>query len=152
MMSRIEAEGLSPVDLAALRLAIEVTRKESPARRQQIDDFLSTRPWFDVAKFCASCAQSSGLRATRGSRRRATSATSRPPSTTTGTNRAVAIARLHSCANGRSGAVFPDLIRSRFPPALAPSGGDDSLSGLGAVGLMIVQKSMRNSDLASNRK
>jgi hypothetical protein len=61
-MSRIEAEGLSPVDLAALRLAIEVTRKESPARRQQIDDFLSSRPWFDVAKFCASCAQSNSLR------------------------------------------------------------------------------------------
>ncbi len=57
-----EAEELSPTDRAALELAIEVTRKESSARRQQIDDFLSSRPWFDVATFAAQCAQSRSLR------------------------------------------------------------------------------------------
>jgi hypothetical protein len=55
-------EELSPADKAALELAIEVTRKESPARCRQIDDFLATRDWFDVATFCASCAQSRSLR------------------------------------------------------------------------------------------
>jgi|SRR6266851_579011 len=56
---------MTPIDRAALELVIEVTRRESPARRQQIDDFLSSpmwiRPWFDVATFCASCAQSRAL-------------------------------------------------------------------------------------------
>ncbi len=56
---------MNPIDRAALELAIEVTRNESAARRQQVDDFLSSplwiRPWFDVATFCASCAQSRRL-------------------------------------------------------------------------------------------
>jgi hypothetical protein len=60
-----EAEELSPADKAALELAIATTRAESPARRRQIDDFLSSplwiRPWIDVATFCASCAQSRAL-------------------------------------------------------------------------------------------
>jgi len=59
-------EELTPTDRAALELAIEVTRKESPARREQIDDFLSSplwiRPWIEVATFAASCAQSRALR------------------------------------------------------------------------------------------
>jgi hypothetical protein len=57
---------LTPTDKAALELAIEVTRKESPARRQQIDDFLSSplwvRPWIEVATFAAGCAQERALR------------------------------------------------------------------------------------------
>jgi hypothetical protein len=57
-----ETEALTPTDKAALELAIEVTRKESPARRKQVDSFLATRPWFAVAKFCASCAQDRALR------------------------------------------------------------------------------------------
>jgi hypothetical protein len=46
----------------ALTLAIEVTRKESPARRRQVDDFLSSREWLDVATFCAASAQERALR------------------------------------------------------------------------------------------
>jgi predicted acylesterase/phospholipase RssA len=53
---------LSDVDRAALELAIEVTRRESPGRRQQIDSFLTTREWIYVATFCAGCAQSRSLR------------------------------------------------------------------------------------------
>jgi hypothetical protein len=56
------AEALSPTDRAALTLAIEVTRNESSARRQQIDSFLQKRSWIAVATFCASCAQSRSLR------------------------------------------------------------------------------------------
>ena len=52
---------MNATDRAALELAIEVTRKESPARRQQIDSFLSSRPWIDVAAFCAGCAQGRAL-------------------------------------------------------------------------------------------
>ena len=52
---------LADVDRAALTLAIEVTRRESPARRQQIDNFLATREWIYVATFCAGCAQSRSL-------------------------------------------------------------------------------------------
>jgi hypothetical protein len=44
-----------------LTLAIEVTRRESPARCRQVDCFLSSRPWEDVATFCASCAPSRAL-------------------------------------------------------------------------------------------
>ena len=53
---------LTDVDRAALTLAIEVTRNESAARRQQIDNFLATREWIYVATFCAGCAQSRSLR------------------------------------------------------------------------------------------
>jgi hypothetical protein len=52
---------LTEADRDALTLAIEVTRRESPGRRQQIDSFLSSRPWDDVATFAASCAQSRAL-------------------------------------------------------------------------------------------
>jgi hypothetical protein len=55
-------EALSPAAHVELVQAIEATRKESPARRKQIDDFLSSRVWLDVATFCASCAQSNSLR------------------------------------------------------------------------------------------
>jgi hypothetical protein len=54
-------EALSPNDRTALGLAVETTRRESPGRRQQIDSFLSSRPWEDVATFAASCAQSRAL-------------------------------------------------------------------------------------------
>jgi hypothetical protein len=58
-------EALSRTDRAALELAIEVTRRESPARRKQIDDFLSDplriRPWIEVATFAAGCAQGRAL-------------------------------------------------------------------------------------------
>jgi hypothetical protein len=49
------------IDREALTLAIEVTRNESAARRAQVDGFLAERPWFDVATFCAGCAQSRSL-------------------------------------------------------------------------------------------
>jgi hypothetical protein len=47
--------------VAALTLAIEVTRKESPARCRQVDDMLSSEPWFEAATFCARCAQERAL-------------------------------------------------------------------------------------------
>ena len=53
---------VTAADRAALELAIEVTRNESPARRKQIDEFLLERPWFQVAAFCGGCAQSRALR------------------------------------------------------------------------------------------
>ena len=56
-MTTSETDELSQVDWDALTLAIEVTKRESPARRRQIDIFLSSRPWLNVAKFCAGCAQ-----------------------------------------------------------------------------------------------
>jgi hypothetical protein len=59
--SQTDETALSPLDRAALELAIEVTRKESSARRKQVDDFLATREWGYVARFCASCAQSRAL-------------------------------------------------------------------------------------------
>jgi hypothetical protein len=52
---------MNQIDQAALALAVETTRRESKARCQQIDDFLSSRPWESVATFCASCAQSRAL-------------------------------------------------------------------------------------------
>jgi hypothetical protein len=53
---------IDEIDRDAFARAIEITRKESPARRQQVDDFLASRPWDDVGRFCASCAQSRSLR------------------------------------------------------------------------------------------
>ena len=55
-----DIDALSP-DKAALEMAVEVTRKESQPRRQQIDNFLSSRPWEEVATFAAGCAQSRAL-------------------------------------------------------------------------------------------
>ena len=52
---------MNATDHDALTLAIEVTRRESPGRRQQVDDFLSSRPWIDVATFAAGCAQERAL-------------------------------------------------------------------------------------------
>ena len=48
-------------DRAALTLALEQARTESPERAQQIDSMLEDRPWFEVATFAASCAQSRAL-------------------------------------------------------------------------------------------
>ena len=45
--------GLSPVDCEALERAIQLTRNSGESgRREQIDHFLATRRWFDVALFC----------------------------------------------------------------------------------------------------
>ena len=52
MMGQIE------IDHAALTLAIEAARNESPARRRQVDAMLADELWFDVGVFCAGCAQS----------------------------------------------------------------------------------------------
>jgi hypothetical protein len=52
---------LSPTDKAALTLAVEVTRRESPGRSRQIDAMLADEPWESVARFCASCAQGRAL-------------------------------------------------------------------------------------------
>ena len=48
-------------DRQALRLAIAHCREESPARAQQIDDFLRERDWVQVAKFAATCCQGRSL-------------------------------------------------------------------------------------------
>jgi hypothetical protein len=53
---------LSQTDLDALERAIAVTRKESAARRQQIDDMLADRDRERVGVFACSCAQSRALR------------------------------------------------------------------------------------------
>jgi hypothetical protein len=53
--------GLSDVDVEAMTRAIELTRQESPGRRDQIDHFLKTRPWRNVATFCAYCCQDNEL-------------------------------------------------------------------------------------------
>jgi hypothetical protein len=110
---------MNPIDQAALTLAVEVTRRESKARRQQIDDFLSERPWEDVATFCASCAQNRSLHCRLGNRRRATSATWLPPSTTP-TNSA-AIARRHCCGSEWSAAVSVAGIPTRCRRLPRPS-------------------------------
>jgi hypothetical protein len=55
MMDRLQ------IDHEALALAIEVTRRESPARRQQVDAMLADQPWFDVGVFCSARAQSHSL-------------------------------------------------------------------------------------------
>ena len=53
---------MTRTDRAALKLAIELTRKESAARAQQIDAMLRDRPWEAVAKFASGCAQNRALR------------------------------------------------------------------------------------------
>jgi hypothetical protein len=45
--------GLSRRDRAAMTLAIEMARGDDEARRDQIDDFLRSRPWRDVGEFAA---------------------------------------------------------------------------------------------------
>jgi hypothetical protein len=45
-------------DKAALTLALEQARTESPGRAQQIDSMLEDQPWAEVATFAASCCQS----------------------------------------------------------------------------------------------
>ncbi|UGX93383.1 hypothetical protein G6321_00048610 [Bradyrhizobium barranii subsp. barranii] len=52
---------LTDLDRDALTLAIDVTRNESHARHRQVDKFLETRLWIEVATFCANCAQSRAL-------------------------------------------------------------------------------------------
>jgi len=56
---------LSRVDREALTRAIEICRtprKDDPGRPEQIDHFLATRPWFNVATFAAQCCQRDALR------------------------------------------------------------------------------------------
>ena len=68
MTQRTDSHGrkLSPVDQDALERAIELVRnrpeREGPGRRAQIDHFLKTRPWFEVADFCSHSAQMDDIR------------------------------------------------------------------------------------------
>ena len=53
---------MNRTDRLALKLAVEVARRESPARARQIDSMLRDRPWREVAEFAAGCCQSRSLR------------------------------------------------------------------------------------------
>jgi len=57
--------GLTPTDREALKLAIEVCRRESPGRAQQIDSKLAPGPereaWREVAEFCSTVCQERSL-------------------------------------------------------------------------------------------
>jgi hypothetical protein len=53
---------LSEVDREALERAIELARRESRARCDQVDSMLRERDWLDVAKFCAYCCQDTELK------------------------------------------------------------------------------------------
>jgi hypothetical protein len=119
----------TPTDRAALELAVETTRRESPERRRQIDDMLSSRPWIDVATSCAACAQERALRCRLGGRRHEASATLLPPSLCR-TNSA-GIARLHCCSDACSMPVCRDtnqirLSRLSASRSASPQGGDNS--------------------------
>ena len=61
---------MKAIDRAALKLAIEITRAESPARRQQIDNMLRDRPWREVAEFASDRAQGRSSHCGRGRRLR----------------------------------------------------------------------------------
>ncbi len=50
---------MTPTDKAALKLSIEVAK--DPGRAEQIDHFLASRPWQQVAEFCASLCQGRSL-------------------------------------------------------------------------------------------
>ena len=50
------------LDRDAVTRAVEMLRKESPARSQQIDDKLASEPWEQVARWCAYCCQCNTLR------------------------------------------------------------------------------------------
>jgi hypothetical protein len=56
-------EPIDPLDLEALERSIEMARAESPARAEQIDDFLADpeRTWWDTASFCSYVAQGNAL-------------------------------------------------------------------------------------------
>jgi hypothetical protein len=54
-------KNLNQIDLDALERAIEVTRREFPARAKQIDSMLSREPRERVGIFAASCAQRKSL-------------------------------------------------------------------------------------------
>src|SRR5262249_57775386 len=56
-----EGEPLDPVDEDALERAIEMARRESPARSRQIDSKLEDEPWEDVATWCAYVSQCNSL-------------------------------------------------------------------------------------------
>ena len=49
------------VDLKALRRAFDICSRESPARREQLQDMLQERTWFDVAQFAAYSCQVDAL-------------------------------------------------------------------------------------------
>jgi hypothetical protein len=53
--------GLDDVDLRALQDALTICRAFNPARAAQLDAFLTERPWFEVARFCAAFAQTRSL-------------------------------------------------------------------------------------------
>lgn len=52
---------LTDVDRDAIKWAIAVVRRESPARRKQIDAKLRNEPWEAVGRFCALGAQIESL-------------------------------------------------------------------------------------------
>jgi hypothetical protein len=55
-------EGIDPVDLAALKLALAKSRASGKSRREQLDDMLKDRCWLEVAQFAASDRQFANLR------------------------------------------------------------------------------------------
>ena len=57
-----DGEFYSDIDQAALELCIEQCKRESPNRKQQIEEMLVEREWSEVAEFCCYCAQSRSLR------------------------------------------------------------------------------------------
>lgn len=61
MTNSTETNALTDVDRDAMTRAIETTRKESPARRRQVDSFLSSRPWERVGRFCTFSCQMDAL-------------------------------------------------------------------------------------------
>jgi hypothetical protein len=57
-----ESEELCAVDRDALERAIAICRmKKSPAAREQLEDMLKIRPWFDAATFAAYSCQCDAL-------------------------------------------------------------------------------------------
>jgi hypothetical protein len=46
-------DGLDPIDMVALQLAIAKSRASGKRQRDQIDEMLRDRPWEDVAQFAA---------------------------------------------------------------------------------------------------
>jgi hypothetical protein len=62
-MTTIEVpDGIDPVDLEALKLAMEQCRVSSRARGRQLDAMLEDRPWEEVAQFAAYDRQIANLR------------------------------------------------------------------------------------------
>ncbi|MGY4501981.1 putative component of type VI protein secretion system [Bradyrhizobium sp. GM24.11] len=52
---------ITDVDREAMTRAIAAARRESPARKKQIDGKLARQPWEDVGRYAAFCAQITAL-------------------------------------------------------------------------------------------